>query len=360
MSLLATIIIVSQGRPGSLVLTLDALCYQTLPEFEVIVVGGAEERRAVAAAGFTDDVNFVDFRHRNIAAARNHGLSAANGDIIAFLDDDAVPGPGWIKNLMRALTETGADYAAGYVRGPDGVGFQFTGAFLFADATHEPIGEITEIQAFDAQPGRAVEAMGTNVAYTRAAMDSAAGFDPGFAYFLDESDLNWRLARAGAMAAVAPRAQVVHALAPSPRRSVDRVPHDLFDIGCSTRVFLGKHFDGDVGRSLSMHRARHEERLMRHVRAGRLDPGRVSEILGTFDQGTQADPSPHSASSVPRSDRLMRSLDSVTRLRRQRNWFGKETLSYSGGGVWIWNKPHLRRAARGESIASVPVFVGAQ
>ena len=307
MSQLVTVVIVSQGRPQSLVLALDALRYQTLPEFEVVVVGGADEERAIEKAGFSDGVNYVAFHGSNISVARNIGTAAAHGDIIAFLDDDAFPGPGWLQTLSSALETSGANFAAGYVRGPDGIKFQFSGAFLFADATHKPIEAVHENRVFEANSGRATEAMGTNAAYTRDTLHSAGGFDPAFAYFLDESDLNWRLVRAGAAAVVVPLAQVVHALAPSAQRSADRVPLTLFAIGRSTRIFLDKHFEGDRNAALESHRAHHRERLQRHVSAGRLKLDRASSILGSFDRGaaaiSEAETAPDWDVSVPESEK---------------------------------------------------------
>jgi GT2 family glycosyltransferase len=42
-------------------------------------------------------------RRVGIAQARNAGLEVAEGEIVAFLDDDAVPAPGWVGSLVKAV-----------------------------------------------------------------------------------------------------------------------------------------------------------------------------------------------------------------------------------------------------------------
>ena len=39
---------------------------------------------------------------RGLSGARNTGVRAAHGDIVAFIDDDAAPHPGWSKRLIEA------------------------------------------------------------------------------------------------------------------------------------------------------------------------------------------------------------------------------------------------------------------
>src|SRR5262249_57589231 len=49
-------------------------------------------------------------------AARNRGLLAATGELLAFTDSDCVPAKDWVAQGVAALAAAGADLAAGHVR----------------------------------------------------------------------------------------------------------------------------------------------------------------------------------------------------------------------------------------------------
>jgi succinoglycan biosynthesis protein ExoM len=53
---------------------------------------------------------------RNIAMARNKAVQNADGDLIAFIDDDEFPAEDWLLNLYKTLVESGADGILGPVK----------------------------------------------------------------------------------------------------------------------------------------------------------------------------------------------------------------------------------------------------
>jgi glycosyltransferase involved in cell wall biosynthesis len=108
----ATVIICTRDRAEQLDSCLTAVLRQDYPDFDVIVVDNAPVSDAVAdliarrnAAG-TDGVplrRIVETRP-GLSWARNTGLHAASGKIVAFLDDDEHPDRHWLAELARGFT----------------------------------------------------------------------------------------------------------------------------------------------------------------------------------------------------------------------------------------------------------------
>lgn len=94
---------------------LAALAAQTLPatEFEVLVVSNEPDPPApLARAG----VRLLHEPQGHSYAARNAGLAAARGAVLAFTDADCRPDPDWLSAGLAALAQHGTDLAAGRVR----------------------------------------------------------------------------------------------------------------------------------------------------------------------------------------------------------------------------------------------------
>lgn len=103
---------------------LDRLEFRTLeaPRIDVIVVDN--EARGAAAAlvarleqGFRWTLRCEEEPRRGITYARNRGLEAVDPgtDLIAFIDDDEVPAPSWLEELLLARDRYQADIVSGPV-----------------------------------------------------------------------------------------------------------------------------------------------------------------------------------------------------------------------------------------------------
>ncbi len=176
---------------------LDALDTQSFRDFETIVADNASPiGEAVVAAVIDGRAKLVIAPERGAGAARNTGVMAASGSILAFTDADCVPDPGWLAAGVAALG--GVDLVGGAMR----VSFA-------KPAAPTPVEAFERVFAFD---NRAyVEAKGFSVTanlFTRAEVFAAVG---GFRPQVSE-DADWCL-RARAMGyriAYAPDAVVAH------------------------------------------------------------------------------------------------------------------------------------------------------
>jgi glycosyltransferase involved in cell wall biosynthesis len=84
---------------------LRALEEQARPPDEVIVVDDASTDRTAAIAQELGARVVRTERPVLAGGARNRGWEAARGDVVVFLDSDAVPAPGWGEGVRRAAEE---------------------------------------------------------------------------------------------------------------------------------------------------------------------------------------------------------------------------------------------------------------
>jgi glycosyltransferase involved in cell wall biosynthesis/GT2 family glycosyltransferase len=96
-----SVVVCTRNRPQLLSRCLEALAAQT-GDFEVVVVDQSD-----APGLIPGDHCFHHLPHqeRGLAAGRNAGVRAASGNVIAFLDDDAVPGFSYIRTLKKTFEE---------------------------------------------------------------------------------------------------------------------------------------------------------------------------------------------------------------------------------------------------------------
>jgi len=282
-----SVVVVSRDRPDALLRCLTGLAQLQYVPFEIVIVADEPGCATVAASPFAGQVKVAPFDCPNISEARNLGISHAAGEVVAFIDDDAVPEPSWLTHLIAPFQHAEVGAAGGFVRGRNGISFQWKARSVDEAGAAEPLavhpGQATVLTP---KGHRATKTEGTNMAVRRDVLLELEGFDPGFAFFLDETDLNLRLARAGHATAIVPLAEVHHGFAPSSRRRADRVPRDLFDIGASWAVFQRKYVSESKRDShWRAIRASERVRIIYHMVAGRLLPGDVVRLLRRLDVG---------------------------------------------------------------------------
>ncbi len=110
-SMKITVILCTYNRCQSLAKALDSIAAQTFPkpvEWEVLVVdnNSIDQTREVVGEfcrNYPGRFRYLSEPQQGLSYARNAGIRKAQGDILAFTDDDVVVKPDWLWNLTSAL-----------------------------------------------------------------------------------------------------------------------------------------------------------------------------------------------------------------------------------------------------------------
>jgi GT2 family glycosyltransferase len=187
------------------------------PTAEVVTVHAPHDAAAIAMVrdGFPEVRALVADR-RHISRQRNLGATAARGEVVVYLDDDALPHAGWLAAIHAAFADARVVAASGPVRRGDG-------SFQCRRLASSRIGRL--IPLADAQPlpaNFAPSFSGCNLAIRRRALFAAGGFDENLPYQPDDMDVCARLfAHAGRDASAFffdERIEVTHESSPGPYR----------------------------------------------------------------------------------------------------------------------------------------------
>jgi len=213
-----SVVICTYNRLADLERCLNYLADQSSPFFEVIVVNGpSTDGTAEFLKRWEGRIKIAQNPERNLSISRNLGADLADGDIVAYIDDDAIPFADWADTLLREFNSRplttaglgGPAYFAGTLKFQD----QDIGFTKLAEAK-------PNIDAHEVKPkGLFRSLLGTNTAFSKKALASVGGFDEQFDYFLDESDLTFRMQQAGLKVAYCPDLYVRHEFARSDNRT---------------------------------------------------------------------------------------------------------------------------------------------
>jgi glycosyltransferase involved in cell wall biosynthesis len=200
-----SIVVNTVDRAGALAALLAALEHQSYAHFEVIVVvGPTRDHTLDVLAQYAGRVRVLRCNRANLSESRNLGLRAARGEIVAFIDDDAVPSYHWLAQLIAVFAEARAC----------GQDIAVVGGSVYLVHPAQPLiqhwlgmisnlGEQQDVRlpGADEIGGMGVfwteRPMGTNMAFDRRTLLAVGGFDPYFEWVFDEADVTMRLALAG-------------------------------------------------------------------------------------------------------------------------------------------------------------------
>lgn len=216
-----SVVVCTYNRDWVLENCLASLRSQEYPSFEVVVVNGPSTDRTAEVIARFPEVKAAENPERNLSVSRNLGIRESAGELVAFLDDDAVAESDWLATLAEAFRDPAVGAAGGTVFGPDGEHLQFRNGTITRFGM--PIAIHDEPGRNDSPEGGEYDiAMGTNACFRRTALDAVGGYDENYEYYHDESDLCVRLIQAGYRVAHVPDAVVWHGAERGPVRKSSR------------------------------------------------------------------------------------------------------------------------------------------
>ncbi len=253
-----SLVINTANRRRELCRLLTSLERQTYEEFEVVVVLGPSQdgSRELLNRRFASRIKFVPCPVLNLSVSRNLGLAAAAGELVAYVDDDALPSNTWLEQIATAFLDDGLAGTGGrtYLIREDEQRLQFL---------HGRVSVVAEQQDVrwgnpPLPPSRTPpwfwfpRGHGTNMAYRRAALSAIGGFDERFEYLYDDADIGVRLGLAGFAVRTLDEAVVYHLGALSGNRGRHRYDLNWYCWSRSQIYFALKNGRWTLGRKLSL------------------------------------------------------------------------------------------------------------
>jgi glycosyltransferase involved in cell wall biosynthesis len=103
---LVSVVLATRNRSQYLSRAIGSVLAQTYPKWELLAVDDGSDDDTFETLQRFDDERIRCFRtsHRGVTATRNHALAQASGDYVAYIDDDNVMHPDWVRSIVWAFT----------------------------------------------------------------------------------------------------------------------------------------------------------------------------------------------------------------------------------------------------------------
>jgi GT2 family glycosyltransferase len=191
-----SVVIATYNRLNDLAECLRSLFDEEVKPYEVIVV---DSNSTDGTENLKDHfpIKFLSLKERNRQRARNLGISAASGDVVAFLDDDVIVHKEWLKKISEPyMNDDGVGGVGGraipygaserfYVSvGRNEVGRVFRNGLVIGNFDM-PLKNLVEVDSF----------IGCNMSFRRGLLLRAGGFDENYlgTGYRDDTDLCLRV-----------------------------------------------------------------------------------------------------------------------------------------------------------------------
>ena len=246
-----SVVLCTRDRAEQLRVALGSVLAAAGPGDQVVVVDNAprtDATRTVVEELADDRVTYLLEPRPGLSVARNTGVRATTGAVVAFTDDDVRVDPGWLAGVRRGFTRaervgcvTGLVPSAELETAPQHF---FDAKVHWASSTAPRLFDLVEHRGSSALYPYACGVVGTGASFavSRAAYDELGGFDEALgagALTRGGEDLDWfvRTLLAGWTIAYEPTALVWH----WHRREMEALSDQLFGYGSGLTAYLSKH-----------------------------------------------------------------------------------------------------------------------
>jgi len=197
-TLKVSVVVAAYNAAATIERCVDSLKSLNYPDYEIIVV---DDGSTDLTADLSERAGAKTIRvtHRGLSDARNAGIEAASGEIVAFIDADAHADRDWLYHLVEAIVRREAAAAGG----PNFTPHDSDASCAYAFAPGLP----TQVTGAGDE---LLQLCGCNMAIRKSALAAIGGFDSSFTSAGDDVDVSWRLANTGGVLVDAPGAVVMH------------------------------------------------------------------------------------------------------------------------------------------------------
>jgi GT2 family glycosyltransferase len=195
-----SVVVACYNGERTLRVCLESLCRLNYPDYEIILVDDGSTDATPKIAQEFARVRYVHQPNHGLSVARNTGIAAATGEVVAFTDADCRADADWLHFLIGDLLATGCVGIGGHnLLPPDDS--RVAAAVLVSP------GGPTHVMLTDRE---AEHVPGCNMAFYKWALDEIGGFDPVFRKAGDDVDICWRLQARGHSIGFSPAGLVWH------------------------------------------------------------------------------------------------------------------------------------------------------
>jgi len=181
---------------------------------EIIVVENAsgDDSVHILREGAPDIVLVESEENLGFAGGCNLGVERSRGDVVAFLNNDATPDPGWLREGVKALfSHPRVGAVASRVLDWEGKTIDYAGAGLtWYGMGYRPLSGHPANRKKEAGPGPVLFGTGSAMMVRREVYEELGGFDEDFFMFFEDVDFGWRLNLLGYQYLYEPESVVFH------------------------------------------------------------------------------------------------------------------------------------------------------